>query len=129
MRKLLTATVIAVATAGVAALAGPAQAAPTNSPKALFFTTVCTNLDSGVTMPATTFVVQGNEGRAGAHSAAGIFQPLTLDVTVNGEPETIYAKANAGRAEWSCSGQTTVQDPESGESVTIAFVATGNFHP
>jgi hypothetical protein len=122
--------VIGAAAAGaVVATAAPAIAAPTNSPSSLTFEGVeCLGL---VGQPAlvTDFTVVGN-GNGIAHTAVGIFQPLALSVTVNGEPDPDgdnFVKPGARKAEWECHGETTFGTPEG--PVTISFVALGVFHP
>jgi hypothetical protein len=126
MRRLIAA---AAAVVGVAALASPAGAAPTNAKNSLTFVdTVCTNLNPPNVTRKLDFVVNGN-GRGGAHTPAGVFQPLRLEVTVNGQLDlaSSFEKANAGKADWSCDGQTTIEDPEAGP-VVISFTALGRFH-
>jgi hypothetical protein len=127
MRKLIAGTVVVA----VGALsAGPAFAAPSNAKSSLTFVGVeCENLNSGETL-TTDFVVNGNGDWGAAHSPEGTFQPLALDLTFTGpfgtESESL-AKNNVGKANWTCSGQATITDPEFGD-FTITFVALGNFH-
>jgi hypothetical protein len=119
----------AAAAVAVVATAAPAGAAPTNARNSLTFVdTVCTNLNPPNVTRKLDFVVNG-DGRGGAHTDAGIFQPLTLIVTANGQfdPSSSFIKNNADKAQWSCNGQTTVDF--GGGPVVIAFTATGNFKP
>jgi hypothetical protein len=109
-------------------MATPADAAPTNAKNSLTFVdTVCTNLNPPNVTRVLDFVVNGN-GRAGAHTVEGIFQPLSLAITFNGQPDPrSFVKANVGKADWSCNGQATIPTPD-GPAV-IAFTALGQFKP
>jgi hypothetical protein len=126
VRRLVIGAAAAVA---VVAMAAPAGAAPTNSPSSLTFAGVeCIGL-VGQPPLVTDFTVVGN-GNGIAHTGAGIFQPLALSVTINGEPDPEgenFVKPGARKAEWECHGETTFDTPEG--SVTISFVALGVFHP
>jgi hypothetical protein len=126
MRRLIAA---AAAVVGVAALASPAGAAPTNAKNSLTFVdTVCTNLNPPNVTRTLDFVVNGG-GRGVAHTPAGVFQPLSLELRVNGELSLgdSFEKNNVGKADWSCNGQTTIEDPEAGP-IVISFTALGTFH-
>jgi hypothetical protein len=125
-RQVRTFVAGAAAAAAMVAMAAPAGADPTHSPSSLTFENVeCLGL---VGQPAlvTDFVVVGN-GNGIAHTGAGIFTPIVLDVTVNGEAEPTVQKGNPDNAEWECSGTTSFDTP--GGPVTISFVADGVFHP
>ena len=116
----------AAAAAAVVAIAAPAGAAPSSSPNSLTFEGVeCLGL-VGQPALATDFVVVG-QGNGIAHAGAGIFTPIVLDVTVNGEADPTVKKGNPDHAEWECSGTTSFDTP--GGPVTISFVALGVFHP
>ena len=116
----------AAAAAAVVAMAAPAGAAPSSSPNALTFEGVtCTGLVGQPTI-VTDFVVVG-QGNGVAHTEAGIFTPIVLDVTVNGEAEPTVQKGNPDKAEWACSGTASFATP--GGLVTIAFEADGIFRP
>jgi hypothetical protein len=119
----------AAAAASVVAIAAPAGASPSNAKNSITFVdTVCTNLNPPNITRKLDFVVNGN-GRDGAHTAMGIFQPLALEVSVNGvaSPEDSFVKHNVGKADWGCNGQATLDTP--GGPVVIAFTALGQFKP
>jgi hypothetical protein len=118
----------AATAAAVVAMGAPAGAAPTNAKNSITFPdTFCSSLTGGAPV-VTDFVVNGN-GRAGAHTALGQFQPLALEVTVNGEPDldTSFVKHNVGKSEYICRGEATLESPDG--PVTISFVALGEFKP
>jgi hypothetical protein len=129
MRRLLVGGALAVSSAaGVVGMAGAALAAPSNAPSSLTFPTTCTSLTGGAPI-VTTFVVNGS-GRGPGISPVGVFQPLTLDVTFNGQldPDTSFAKQQTDRkAEYSCTGSVTIETPQG--PATIAFTALGQFKP
>jgi hypothetical protein len=58
-----------------------------------------------------------------------VFQPLGLEVTVNGQPDldTSFVKNNVGKSEYICRGEATLETPDG--PATIAFVALGQFKP
>jgi len=58
-----------------------------------------------------------------------VFQPLGLEVTVNGQPDldTSFVKNNVGKSEYICGGEATLETPDG--PATIAFVALGQFKP
>jgi hypothetical protein len=131
MRRLLVGGVVAVVSvaAGFVGMAGAASAAPSNAPSSLTFVpTVCTSLTGGAPI-VTMFVVNGS-GRGPGISPVGVFQPLSLAVTVNGEPDsdTSFVKQQADRkSEYRCSGSATIVTPDG--PATIAFIALGQFKP
>jgi hypothetical protein len=132
MRRLLVGGALAgvsLVAAGVVGMAGAASAAPSNAPSSLTFVpTTCTSLTGGTPI-VTMFVVNGG-GRGPGISPVGVFQPLTLDVTFNGQPDpdTSFAKQQTDRkADYSCSGSATIETPQG--TATIAFTALGQFKP
>jgi hypothetical protein len=130
MKKLLVGAALAGAAVGGGVLASGASAGPANSPTSLTFEDVeCLGLLGQPDAVVTDFTVVGN-GNGVAHSGAGIFQPLALEVTINGEPDPEgddFVKPGVGKSEWRCTGETTFDTP--GGPVTISFAALGLFHP
>jgi hypothetical protein len=122
VRALVASVVAVVASLGLAA---PALAAPTNAPSALVFDpTTCRGLQGQATL-GLIFTVNGG-GMGVAHTSDGrIFQPLALFVTVNGEVVQVVNKNNAGKAEYTCTGDATVEGPDGPAEIT--FIASGVF--
>jgi hypothetical protein len=128
MKKLLVGAALASAAIG-GGVANTASAGPSGSPSSLTFEDVeCLGLVGQQDALVTDFTVVGN-GSGIAHTAAGIFQPLALEVTINGEPDPEgenFVKPGVGKSEWRCTGEASFDTPEG--PVTIRFVGLGLFH-